>query len=69
MKIMIKIPKKFEKHFNEDRFEDSLLRISSDTRHCFENRMSGNYEIELLDMLIKVFMKAEVYKYERPQKN
>lgn len=59
MKIMIDIPKEFEQHFNLDRFKDSLLRIRCDTRYCFGDGVSGEYEIELLDMLVVAFEKAE----------
>jgi hypothetical protein len=55
MKITIEIPKEFEKHFGEDRFKDSLERLKSDAGEC----LAGLYEIELCDMLIKVFEKAE----------
>ena len=61
MKITIDIPKEFERHFNEDRFKDSLLRLKTDTQDGLEhdNTISGIYEIELLDMLVGAFEKAE----------
>lgn len=63
MKILIDIPQDFEKHFNEDRFKDSLLRLKADTNYGLEHELtiSGNYEIELLDMLVTAFEKAEVF--------
>ena len=57
MKITIDIPKEFEKHFDNDRFKDSLERLKADAgTFC----MAGKYEIELCEMLIKAFEDAEV---------
>ena len=53
MNLIINIPKEFEAHFNKDRFEDSLKRLSSDA-----NLLTGNYEKELVTMLIKSFKKS-----------
>lgn len=61
MKLVIDIPKEFEQHFNEDKFKDSLSRIRCDTRYCFGDGVSGGYEIELLDMLVTAFEKAETF--------
>ena len=33
MRIEIEIPKEFEKHFNQDKFKDSLERIMADIKH------------------------------------
>lgn len=60
MKIILDIPKEFEQHFNLDKFKDSLSRIRCDTRYCFGDGVSGDYEIELIDMLIKAFERAEI---------
>ena len=62
MKLMIDIPKDFEQHFNEDKFKDSLLRLKADANYGLEHEstISGNYEIELLDMLVVAFEEAEV---------
>lgn len=66
MKITINIPQDFEKHFNEDRFEDSLKRIKADVHDCINETaqnipaISGNYELELIEMLIEAFKNAEV---------
>lgn len=62
MKITIDIPKEFEQHFNEDKFKDSLLRLETDIRYDLrhDNTISGLYEIELLDMLVEAFEKAEI---------
>lgn len=57
MKIIIDIPQDFEKHFNEDRFKDSLERIKADLNEDFV--LAGNYERELLDMLRVAFKNAE----------
>ena len=50
MKIQIDIPKEFEKEFKEDRFYSTLMRLKSDA-YC----LSGNYEMETIDMLINAF--------------
>lgn len=62
MKLVIDIPEDFEQHFNEDKFKDSLLRLKADTNYGLEHELtiSGIYEIELLDMLVVAFEKAEV---------
>lgn len=55
MKITINIPKEFEEHFKSDRFKDSLLRL------CFDaNCLAGNYEQEIVIMLINAFEYAKV---------
>lgn len=65
MKIILDIPKDFEKHFNNDRFKDSLKRIEADVHDCINETaqnvpaISGNYELELVDMLIEAFKNAE----------
>lgn len=61
MKIAIEIPKEFEEHFNNDKFEDSLLRIETDIGDscCV---LFGNYEIETVAMLKNAFKKSEVIK-------
>lgn len=41
MKIEIEIPKEFEEHFNQDRVEDTLHRLSADA-----HLIAGNYEQE-----------------------
>ena len=61
MKITLDIPKEFERHFNNDRFKDSLKRIMTDVTDEIESdfSISGKYEIELCEMLIKAFAEAE----------
>lgn len=59
MKLQIEIPKEFEKHFENDRFEDSLNRLEGDAgTFC----LAGKYEIELCEMLIKSFKEATIIK-------
>ena len=55
MKITIEIPKEFEKHFLQDKFEDSFHRLNADA-HC----LAGKYEQETLVMLIKAFKEAKI---------
>ena len=53
MKIIIDIPKEFERHFQADKFEDSLHRLSADA-----HLLAGNYEQETVIMLINAFKYA-----------
>lgn len=65
MEIKIEIPKEFEEHFNTDRFKYSLERVRVDIQcglECSENQMAGLYELEVIKMLRKAMMKAEVIK-------
>ena len=58
MRIEIEIPKEFEKHFNQDKFKDSLERIMADIEHSLENGdclCAGRYEYETIEMLEKAF--------------
>jgi len=57
MTIKLQIPKEFEKHFNQDKFKDSLLRIATDVTSeiKLDSAISGRYELELLGMLIASF--------------
>lgn len=63
MKVMIDIPKDFEEHFNQDKFKDSIGRITADviSQVYSDDSISGNYEIELLEMLSETFGKAESF--------
>lgn len=54
MKIEIEIPKEFEKHFEQDKFEDALCRLSTDA-----HLMAGNYEKETATMLIGAFKNSK----------
>lgn len=61
MDIVFRIPKKFEKHFNSDRFEDSLQRARVDIHKSIignKSVLSGKYEIETLDMLTEAFLNS-----------
>lgn len=53
MKVTIDIPEEFVSHYNDDKFGDSLQRLKSDV-----HLVAGNYEKELVDMLIKAFKDA-----------
>lgn len=61
MKIVIDIPKEFEEHFNNDRFEDILEKIkfsifdgtSTDLFYPY-----SNYQVETMDMLIKALKES-----------
>ncbi len=50
MRIEIEIPKEFEEHFKQDKFEDTLYRLNADA-----HLIAGNYEKETAIMLIKAF--------------
>lgn len=68
MKITIDIPKEFEKHFNDDRFKDSLERIECDIQDDINEEhtipvVSALWELELINMLIGAFKNAEFVKY------
>jgi gas vesicle protein len=54
MRIEIEIPKEFEEHFKQDRFEDTLHRLSADA-----HLLAGNYEQETAIMLIKAFKESK----------
>ena len=59
MRIEIEIPKEFEKHFNQDKFKDSLERIE----HSLENGdclCAGRYEYETIEMLEKAFENSKM---------
>ena len=53
MRLLINIPKEFEQHFQADRFEDSLHRLSADA-----HLLAGDYEQETAVMLIESFKNA-----------
>lgn len=64
MKIEIEIPKEFEEHFNQDRFEDTLHRLSADA-----HLIAGNYEQETAIMLIKALKDGKIKGEVEIQKN
>ena len=53
MKLLIDIPKEFEQDFQEDRFNDSLHRLSADA-----HLLAGLYEQEIALMLSEAFKNA-----------
>lgn len=55
MKIEVEIPKEFEEHFNQDRFEDALRRLNADA-----HLLAGNYEQETAEMLIEAFKNGKI---------
>lgn len=61
MKIVLDIPKEFEKHFNNDKFKDSLERIKYDVNSLKQDALSWRYDVEVIDMLMAAFEKAEVF--------
>lgn len=64
MKLIIDIPREFENHFGWDRFADSFNRIYGDIEHdirCdIDHALSGNYELETIEMLKDAFKNAEI---------
>lgn len=60
MRVILEIPKEFEEHFNTDRFEDSLHRLSADA-----HLLAGNYEQETAKMLWQAFKFAKVVDSEK----
>lgn len=54
MRIEIEIPVEFEEHFNHDKFEDTLHRLSADA-----HLIAGRYEQETAIMLIKAFANSK----------
>ena len=53
MKLLIDIPKEFEQHFQADKFNDSLHRLSADA-----HLLAGLYEQEIALMLSEAFKNA-----------
>lgn len=63
MRIVIDIPKEFESDFNTDRFSDCMNRTIADITYNLEHEdagLSGNYEREIFEMLVKSFSNAIV---------
>jgi len=58
MKVVLDIPKEFEDHYNKERFQDSLKRINYDIRSIRYEGLSGTYEYEVIEMLIKAFKES-----------
>ena len=61
MTLLLEIPKEFEEHITYDKFQDSLERIYEDLKGDVGHRiLSGNFEMELLNMLMTAFNSAKV---------
>lgn len=61
MTLLLEIPKEFEEHITYDKFQDSLNRIYGDLKGDIgRGILSGNYEMELLNMLMIAFNSAKV---------
>ena len=55
-RIVINIPKEFEGDWNTTRFADCIHRVMCDLRdYPNHDKMSGNYEMETLEMLLNAF--------------
>ena len=57
MKIIIDIPEEFEIDFKNDRFDECFSRLYYAASSSKTN-IAGNYELETLEMLRKVFKNA-----------
>lgn len=59
MKVTIEIPKEFEAEFVKNKFSETFNRIISDIDYHFlstdDTFLSGNYEMETIEMLKKAF--------------
>lgn len=69
MKIAIEIPEEFERDFKIDRFKDSLTRCSYEIDNVIRfdvghNPITWQYDIDILEMLIQEFEKAEIIQEE-----
>lgn len=66
IKLELTIPKRFRRHFQTDRFIDSLHRMAMDLAGaCKDPRMitlSGSCEIDLMEVIRKAFEHARVQK-------
>ena len=61
MTLLLEIPKEFEEHITYDKFQDSLNRIYYDLKdNVGRGNLSGNYEMELLNMFMTAFNSAKV---------
>lgn len=61
MKIVIEIPKEFERDYNKDKFNEFFERLKADFPNYLDSNvvsMSGNYEKETLQMLEKAFKES-----------
>lgn len=58
--IVLKIPEEFEQDFNADRFKECFWRVLFDCKAWDYAGISGNYEHETLDMIVKALNEAVV---------
>ena len=68
MKLVIDIPKEFEEHFNNDRFQESFKRILSDI-NCYDSLFTGLYEEELIRMLSESINKGIIFRSDNNEKH
>ncbi|MFN2926458.1 hypothetical protein ACKX2L_05985 [Lachnospiraceae bacterium YH-ros2228] len=59
MKLVIDIPKEFERDWDNDKFQDCFGRVLADLKDA--SFLSGNYEKETLEMLQSAFRNAKEY--------
>ena len=57
MKIIIDIPREYERDFIVDKFKDFFLRVITDMDY---SGMCGNYEKEIAEMFLEAFDKTIV---------
>lgn len=61
MNIILHVPKEFEEHYTKDRFKDSLERVAFDIRSLNYEGVAGNYDIEVVEMLIKALDRSFLF--------
>lgn len=59
-KIILEIPSEFEEEYESNKFFESFMRVLTDVKSIENFKLSGNYEFETLNMLIKAFKNSEV---------
>lgn len=59
MKLVIEIPKEFERDQHTDEFQDCFDRVLADLRNA--SCVSGNYEKETIEMLKSAFKNAKEF--------
>ena len=66
IQVILTIPKEFVENFNKNRFNEELRRVETDIDADIIDRdivsLSGNYEKEVITMLIEAFKEAKVIK-------
>lgn len=65
IRIVLEIPDEFERDFYNDYFKGSIQRVIHDiittANHQGHYDLAGNYEIEVLEMLMKALINGESY--------